>query len=205
MSGFIPDPYERTVKVPVMFVDGVPKPYFGGSWPAIKEGTIGELVLPAWSFVRPQDAVLLSAPLTAPILSKGEELLVALNASAHGDDLLQSRDLPILPTFRRFAKIRLEDELRLTLRGTKKASLDSCRCLLPALDKTVDSLNEAYTQLSIHYEPHRRSHTGNVFRHFFFRSKDRAGKAIWQPLDRKRQAIETKLTRRFQSKDSSAQ
>ena len=123
MGGIIPDPYERTVRVPVKFVQGQPQPFYGGPWPPIKEGTIGDLILPAWAFEKPQDAILLSAPLTAPILPKGEELLVGLNPSVHRDEVLAGSEFVILANFGGFAKVRLEGELRLTLRGTKKAAL----------------------------------------------------------------------------------
>ncbi len=199
----IPDPFARTVRVPVKFVQGIPQPFYGGPWPKIEEGTVGDLIVPAWAFEKPQDAFLLSAPLTAPILPKGTELLVGLNPSAHSNELLRLEpELRIFAHFTGFAEVRLEEELRLTLRGTKKASLESCRCWIPALKRTVNSLNEAYTQLSVYYEPHRRSHTGNAFRHFFFRSTTKSGEPGWQLLGVKRESMEWKLTTRFQKGES---
>jgi len=64
----IPDPYERTVPVPVKIVNGVPRPFYGGAWPLLEEGPIGDLVLPAYAFKNPRDATLLSVPLIIPIL-----------------------------------------------------------------------------------------------------------------------------------------
>lgn len=203
MAGFIPDPFERTVRVPVKFIQGAPQPFYGGPWPKIEEGTIGDLIVPAWAFEKPQDAVLLSAPLTAPILPRGDELLVGLSPSAHTHEVLRpGPQLRILPNFSGFAKVRLDGELRLTLRGTKKASLEPCRCWIPALKSVVGSLNEAYTRLSLYYEPHRRSHTGNAFRHFFFRSKTQSGEPNWQPLELKRERMEWRLAERFHKRES---
>ena len=51
----------------------------------------------------------------------------------------------------------------LGLRGTKPALLRQVECHIPHLDLAVNSLNQAYTRISEVFEPHRRSHTGNVF------------------------------------------
>ena len=202
----IPDPYERTVLVPIKIVDGVPRPLYGGTWPSIMEGTIGDLVLPAWAFEKPQDATLLSVPLTVPILRVGERLLVGLKPTAHSREVRRpGPDLRILVPFEGFAEIHLAEELRLKLRGTKRATLEPCDCWIPALGKTVKSLNEAYTILSVRYERHRRSHTGNVFQLVFFRTMGRSREHEWEPLESVRQRMESKLEARFQMPNASNQ
>ena len=195
----IPDPYERTVLVPVRIVNGVPCPFYGGAWPPIQEGTVGDLLLPAHAFKNHQDATLLSVPLIVPILRAREQLLVGLKPTAHTTEIRRmERLIPQAAHFEGFAEIRLSEELRLRLRGTKKACLEPCQCWIPVLGKTFESLNEAYTSLSVRYEPHRRSHTGNVFQVVFFRTLTSSRGHSWEPLETLRQRMEAKLEARFQ-------
>jgi len=205
MGRQIPDPYERTVLMPVKIVNGVPIPFYGGEWPLIEEGTIGDLVLPAFAFKDPRDATLFSVPLIVPILEKGERLLAGLKPTAHLEEIRRlDRLIPKAAHFEGFAEIHLAQELRLRLRGTKKASLEPCDCWIPVLGKTVSSVNEAYTVLSNHYEPHRRSHTGNVFQLTFYRNLTRSREHTWEPLDTLRKIMEHKLEARFQARKKGA-
>jgi len=56
----------------------------------------------------------------------------------------------------------LKQDLRLVAKN-KKPSLSPCICFIPALQQQVESVNEAYTKISLAFEPKRRSNAGNVF------------------------------------------
>lgn len=57
----------------------------------------------------------------------------------------------------------LEDQKIYVRGGDKRATLDFCKCGIPALDRVADSINHAYTLISEVFEPHRKGHGGNVF------------------------------------------
>jgi hypothetical protein len=63
----------------------------------------------------------------------------------------------------KFVEIRLDKALMLKFRGTKPPVLLDCACHIPSLKQDAQSLNHAYTLISTAFEPHRRSHAGNVF------------------------------------------
>jgi hypothetical protein len=127
------DPHSKTIKLPVRIVDGVPQPFYGPGWPRLKDGVIGDLILPAYAFLNREDEVLLSAPLGAELLPKGTRLLAAVSSQAIGEGILSAgeRLFAEMPDGR-FVELRLEEGLRIQLRGTKKARLDACRCLIPS-------------------------------------------------------------------------
>ena len=97
-----------------------------------------------------------------------------------------------------YVEVRLLEDLQLQLRGTKKAWLRPCACFIPSLMTGGDSLNEAYTKISAFYEPWRRSHTGNVFTHIFYKSATPKRERIWESLDTIRKRMEMTLESRFQ-------
>src|SRR5208337_2134709 len=58
-------------------------------------------------------------------------------------------------------------------------TLESCRCVIPALKLEATSINHAFTLISEAYETKRLSHTGNVFE----RAYTPVGPKRWQTLD----------------------
>lgn len=196
------DRYERTVTLPVRIVDGRPQPFYGPTWPALKEGSVADLVLPATAFVNPADEKLLTAPLGTELLPAGARLLAAVSDQAVGDGvLLTDKRWFTTVSAGRFVPFELVDPLRIQLRGTKRARLEACRCKAPTLGgRILESVNEAYTRISEYHEPHRRSHTGNVFQKVLYQSEVRDGLEIWCVLDERRRALEMTIERRFQQR-----
>ena len=45
----IPDPYKKTVQIPVRLVEGKLRFFYGGPIPSISDGAIGELVVPEYA------------------------------------------------------------------------------------------------------------------------------------------------------------
>ena len=65
-------------------------------------------------------------------------------------------------------EIELIDDLKIKERGTKFPRLEFCNVKTTKLDINAKSLNEIYSKISLIYENHRMSHTGNVFDKIYF-------------------------------------
>lgn len=66
-----------------------------------------------------------------------------------------------------------------------QGELEKCTCYIPALKSEVDSVNTAATNISEAYEPHRKTHTKDVFRDVYF--QDKSGK--WKSLEKRREEL----------------
>ena len=72
----------------------------------------------------------------------------------------------------RLCRVRLESELCINFKGTKKPELLDCECKIPALpDADAKSINHAFTLLPEKFETHRRSHTASVFAQVYYQIK----------------------------------
>jgi hypothetical protein len=129
----IPDPFARTVVLPIRVRAGVVEFFHGGALPALKDGTIGDLVVPSFALEDQRLLAPLSNPLEIPILPKGTRLLAGLR-NCDGLPALpetwRSDGLP--PGFSGHAEIVLQTALELRFRGTKRAILNPCECQMPA-------------------------------------------------------------------------
>jgi hypothetical protein len=200
----IPDPLEKKVVLPVRFRSGFVEFFYGGPLPALQDGVIGDLVVPAFAVQDQRLLGPLSNHLDVPVLPKGTRLLAGLRPDTRLPDLERQlrKDRP-QEGFPTYAEIILRESLELRLRGTKRAVLKSCRCQIPSLDDGsseddwADSVNHAYSRLSMAFETQRRSHTGNVFQVVFYRSVDARRHRTWEPLEILRQRIEAKIALRF--------
>ena len=201
----IPDElHERTITFPVRIIDGRPEPFYGPTWPQLRDRVVADLVLPASAFVNPRDEALLSAPLGTDLLPVGTQLFAVVSDAAVGEGFFVTDDrfFTVVP-HGRLVPFELAEPLGIQLRGTKRARLEPCRRHVPSLKNTYDSVNETYTRISEHHEPHRRSHTGNVFEKVLYLHEFRNDREIWCPLDDLRQSLEMTLERRFQQRRDS--
>lgn len=75
----------------------------------------------------------------------------------------------------------------LELEGMEPQGLSVSTLILPegVADEEVDSLNYAFTLLSMQFEPWRKSHTGNIYERVFYQEEN--GK--WYPLNVLRNAV----------------
>ncbi len=133
--------------------------------PKLKEGCVGELVLASTSFEDPEQLALFTQEWWTPFLPQGTVLLARVTDNTISDELRKHRVMH--PHKQQFAYLfvpfHLKQNLRLKVRAGKNGQLDECECFVPALNKDFKSVNEAYTAISIAFEPRRRSHAGNVF------------------------------------------
>jgi len=197
------EPDERTIEIPIITRGGKVGFFYGGPLPKLKEGQVGSIQIPALAFENPQDVTLLTVQETVSILPSGTELQVHMSQREDVMTLPEglTRLRAINPVWGRggYAQIRLEEDLRLTFRGAKKPLLEPCKCHVPWLGKSVDSLNQAYTRLSEKFEKHRLSNTGNVFAKVFYLPEKQT---TWRSLDSLREQHQAVFEARvFQAND----
>lgn len=188
----LPDPTEKTVLIPVRFTDKGWKLLSGGDVPALKAGSIADLIVPQSALMDKADAKAFTDESMVSILPKDSKLwaLISKKHGVTGPDDSKLKDIPTKPADiegQFYVGFSLKEELRLRLRGTKSANLETCGCELPGFspDVEAESINQAYTRLSEKYEPLRKSHSGNVFQKVWYESKAN-GKLL--PLDVLRKA-----------------
>lgn len=196
-DGLPPDPYARTVRLPVRIVDGRPAFFYGdGKLPKLKEGTVGDLILPAYAVLDERARDDLELEVEEQALPRGTRLLARVTRPAGEDGVVVLRaDQVEDERPGAFVEIVLLEPLWIRIRSTKRACLPACRCAVPALDFEVNSINEAYTRISEAYEPHRASHSGNVFQRVYHEVVTGSGVTLWRPLDSLRRPLEATVER----------
>jgi hypothetical protein len=181
-------PDEKTVRVPIRVVGGKIEYLRGGSLPTLCDATFGELVLPASAIKLPAVREKLLAESVVPLVEASAHLLVRIS----------SKSIPH-PLSRHVRNVRLEklgqtmcvditlrETLSIRWRGSKLAALEPVKCNIPALPgKDAESLNHAYRLVSEAFEPHRRSHSANVFHEIFVQRG-----TGWLPLEALRSEAE---------------
>lgn len=185
------DSLEKRTRIPFKVVDGELVHFYDGSAISeLRDGTIGEIIVN--NFEIEDEARVQQYNLEADVvfLPQDTSLLARISLQSvpqHLKGWLQPEGKYMGGGA---VEIILRDDLYLHLRGTKDAQLLPCACIVPALaeilkDKPPLSVNQAYTRISEHFEPHRLSHTGNVFNCVYYLQKPLR---IWQPLKRLRDA-----------------
>jgi hypothetical protein len=142
---FTPGEHEKTVKIPIQVREGKVQFYFDGPLPDLKEGIIGDLVLPACAVLDPKARKLFAEERKIPLFKKKTPLYVQLRPTTADDakpfDAHLLRPYPKGSRFcvelvggkpvvaqlhdqsadmlRVFTRIELQDVLYLQLRGTK--------------------------------------------------------------------------------------
>ena len=171
----IREPGDRTVKIPAQWRGGKWQLFDGGELPKLKDGAIVDLVFPAIYLSDREDVAKWTAEITVPFLTRGTELFVRVTTRNVPRSLL---DKTIEKDFKsgvpcRFVLIVLDEDLGITLVPGKKGLLTNCRCLIPAIGETAESVNEAYKKIATQFEPKRRSTSGNIFLLAFIEEKGR--------------------------------
>jgi hypothetical protein len=118
--------------------------------------------------------------------------ILSAQVSAHGERELSPDARRFLDHAEPFARrvlvpFTILEPLVLTKTSRRRAGLASCRCEIPALETTADSVNHAYTLISRAFERSRHAHGGSVFQAVV--AKPHPG-AAWMALDGLRRAAE---------------
>ncbi len=182
----------KTVSIPIRILpDGRFEYFYGGALPELSQGAVAKLVVEAIHVQDKRMLAVLTAEHVEPMLSRSYGLLLLMRPP-EGLSALRRRHLRQEPigeggrTESGIAVYALDDQ-NVRLRGSKPATLEPARWMIPALRRTASSLNEAYRLVSEVFEPHRRSHSGNVF-HLAFQKES----GTWRPLADLREAVQAR-------------
>lgn len=171
MSTFIPDKFSATARLLVKITNGVCTLPDGAPLPELKPGTTAELVISPWNVVDDDVRASLLKEHRVEFLPAKTSVWARVKADEIPRDLATYRAQKCAwpKNHGCFVEIRLVSPARLVVRGDGRAVLDDCACIIPALpDQDCSSINEAYTRVSVAFEPSRRSHTGNIFNCVFY-------------------------------------
>lgn len=206
-------------RVPVRFIQGRWEYFFGGGVP-VREGTIADLLVQKGSIADPiflntlsrrtehrmlEEGVALRVALTVreAVESKLQGYLIRMDATELADEFFSSPrpaetrfvEIEVGPATTQSARHRKQagGGVWLQLEGSLPKGVVSSSVIVPAAisAKPLDSLNHAFTRLSEHFEPWRKSHTGSVYTRIVYKELDQK----WYPLDRLRRAAEAKEER----------
>ena len=166
-----PDATWRTVSIPVRIVEGKIETFGKTDLPELAD-CVGDLVVPAFAVKNADDIEWLTRSRVRMLFDKDTTLLCRISGRLVPRELVKECRTEVVPdsgTLGAFVEVVLEEPLFLRSRGTKKATLDPAKCIVPTLDRlTASSLNEAYRRISEKFEPGRRSAGGNVFRSCYY-------------------------------------
>ncbi|MCO6509776.1 MAG: hypothetical protein J5I65_03210 [Aridibacter famidurans] len=108
------------------------------------------------------------------------------------------------PTNAWFVAVSAETSIRLQVAINRSSSLYGCKVSLESVGMEAESLNHAYSIISELFEPHRISHTGNVFEKCYLSYTNENQVSHYRKLRHFREAIEHRFLlneqRRFLSK-----
>lgn len=172
--GLQPD-HSKTVRIPVrIHSDGRIEYFYGGSLPSIRDGTIGDLVVPEYSLTEKDEVRLIQKEDVVLLLASGSTIRFAIDGTQTHPSL-QKHLRPKLASSgnnkSHAVEVELRGDLELQLRGTKQAILKKVECWIPSLERTAKSLNHAYGLVSEWFETNRISHSGNVFMLGYFKEE----------------------------------
>ena len=171
----IPDPFERTVRIPVQWIDGQWQLIGGGKLPELKLNVCAELFMPAMYLANDEERARWTVGETVPFLEEGIDLFAQVNRNrvpaVYSKFALEKNNKMGHPSA--FVQFSLLSDVSLSLIPGKKAGLTSGKCRIPSLGIEVDSINEALTRISQSFEPDRKSFGGNVFLKVFVERKSR--------------------------------
>jgi hypothetical protein len=197
-------PFDATTRIPFKVVEGkLVHIYGGGEITELRNGAIGDIVVKTMDLTDEGRLKQYNSEKIVDFLPKGAKLRARVKIKSV-PEALKSGFLPVsTEPDKAYVEIILQQDLQLHLRVTKDARLMPCSCLVPSLvsnkeDGVRISVNETYSLISTHYEPHRRSHSGNVFNEVFYCLQ--APISSWQPLrdlrDKKQAESEDELLKR---------
>jgi hypothetical protein len=159
----------NTVKVPIKVIENRLEFLYGGTLPSLKDGSEGYLVVPRSSIKDETLLMLLEEEEIVEILPVTTILKISISSKGCPQHLKEWVNPLSTYSKEKVVDLSLQTPLYLKLQGTKEAFLLDCKCYIPAFDDIATSINHAYTLISTEFEPHRKSHTGNVFDKVFYK------------------------------------
>jgi hypothetical protein len=190
----MPNPYsQKLLRIPVFIQDGS---FVLASdrqpLPGFDDGAFCEILIDSF-YVRDLSRLGGSeADREVPFLSKGTKLLAQVNGKLVPHELRRFlHDSPSEIEKCALVEFSLLGDLNLRIRSRGEATLTDVMCSSPFLEGREDppvakSVNHSYTLISTYFEPHRKSHSGNVFNKVFYWSENAEN---WLPLRNLRDEI----------------
>jgi hypothetical protein len=169
----IPEPHERTVRIPVQWIDGQWQLIGGGKLPEFRQNVCAELFMSAAGLTDEDERNQWTADEQVELLDTGTELFAQVNRNGVPLDLrrhlVEKQHNTGHPSA--FVKVTLTSGLMLSLTPGKKGALSAGSCEIPSLNEHADSVNQALTKISRAYEPARKSFGGSVFQKMWVEHK----------------------------------
>ena len=187
---------EKTIRIPVRVgMNGQIEYFYGGDLPEIRDGTIGDLVVPAWSIADEKEASRLQQEHVVQLLPSNSAVMLLVDHRGTPDKLKKplKKEMQLSSRTSESVEVILREDLKLRLRGTKPATLEDATCWIPSLEEEAKSLNHAYRLVSEKFEPQRLSHSGNVFKVGYYFELSHT----WTSLDGLRSAAEASVEMLF--------
>lgn len=187
---------EKTIRIPVRIgTNGQIKYFYGGALPEIRDGTIGDLVVPARSIADKKEASRLQQEHVFSLLPSKSVVMLVVDHRGTPDELKKhvKKGVWLGSKILKGVEVILREDLKLRLRGTKPATLEDAACWVPSLEEEAKSLNHAYRLVSEKFEPQRRSHSGNVFKVGYYVDPSHT----WTSLDGLRSTAEASVEMLF--------
>jgi hypothetical protein len=170
-----PDPLSATVHIGARWHRGYLSALDDRPLPEIQDGTLVEIVLPAWALTNIDERAELTLKSTLEMLSAGSIVFLGLSPRAVSEEdhkRFIHLETAVPAASYLLTDVLLMETLKIELDGSQRTTLGPCRCRVSLLDIEAESLNHALTLLSQRFEPARISHSGSVFRQGFTRLAD---------------------------------
>ncbi len=171
MSAILSDKFARTARLLVKVSAGVCTLADGQPLPKMKADTVAELIISPWAITDEIERARLLKEHRVEFLPAGTSIWARVKDAQMPVDLVMSckRKVAWPKNPGLFVEIQLVSAVVLIIRGDGRAALGDCNCRIPTLpEEECASINEAYTRISVAFEPSRRSHTGNIFNCVFY-------------------------------------
>src|SRR5262245_20613128 len=168
---------QKLLKIPVSVKNGVlvlaidQKPL-----PKFSEGAPFEILIDPTHVLDKSRLIEIEDEEIVPFLPKGTKLLAQVNAEKVPKELISFlHRSPDRIEKCALVEVTLIGDLYICLRTGRKSTLMDVSCSSPFLKGREDppaaiSINHAYSLISTHFEPYRKSNTGNVFDKVFYQS-----------------------------------
>ncbi len=186
----ISDQGTRSV-IPLRVVSGGLTLLGGAPLPKLRDGAVCELALAESAIEDRAFLEKLHREEVRSFLPARRILLVEVYSQRGDDRLIPPSEFSVTSLMGNgFVEAVLLEDLAITVRATKRATLRPCQMHIPALDREVGSVNQAYSRISEEFERHRQSHTGNVFQKVYSLEIDGARRPNVRRLEELRRAEE---------------
>lgn len=142
---FQPDPYEKTVQIPVQIVNGQIVYFYGTPKPQFREGAIGDLILPAYAVYNAEALKKWQMEIPIELFSAKTRLYLGMSRQKIPEHLKEETINPPIVSHAgeyRLVAVTIHQPLTMTLRGTKPARLNRVKCTLDAMKTDASSLNQ---------------------------------------------------------------